>query len=417
MKIIHTADWHLGQLFHEYDRGYEHQQFLDWLVETLQREAVDVLLVSGDVFDLSNPSAATIRQFYTFLNQASKACPDIRIIVTAGNHDSASRLEAPKPLLESSNIHIIGTIPKDGQGNTDADKLIIPLTENGVVKAWCLAVPFLRMGDYPAVADSENPYADGVAALYRDLYGRARERQQPGQAIIAMGHLHAYGAELSDMDKSERLIMGGVEGIAASAFPEGIAYVALGHIHKAQRLGGKEHIRYSGSPLPMSFSEINYRHQVIAFTVEDGQVTAPYGVEVPVTVPLLKVPATHSRVEEALLALQQLPEATDRDRTTAPYLQVSVLLDAPEPGLRHKVEQALDGKHVRLARIDTRYPEKKSTGGQERMVSPDELQSLEPADVFARVYAEKYANAVPDALMELFNEVAQQVDRPEGGEA
>src|SRR5690606_13132298 len=153
----------------------------------------------------------------------------------------------------------------------------------------------------------------------------------------------------------------------------------LGHIHKAQRLGGKEHIRYSGSPLPMSFSEINYRHQVIAFTVEDGQVTAPYGVEVPVTVPLLKVPATHSRVEEALLALQQLPEATDRDRTTAPYLQVSVLLDAPEPGLRHKVEQALDGKHVRLARIDTRYPEKKSTGGQERMVSPDELQSLEPA--------------------------------------
>ena len=417
MKIIHTADWHLGQLFHEYDRSYEHQQFLDWLVQTLQREAVDVLLVSGDVFDLSNPSAATIRQFYTFLNEAVKACPDIRIIVTAGNHDSASRLEAPKPLLESSNIHIIGTVPKDGLGHADMDKLILPLTENGAVKAWCLAVPFLRMGDYPTVADSGNPYADGVAALYRNLYEAAESRRQPGQAIMAMGHLHAHGAELSDMDKSERLIMGGVEGIAASAFPEGIAYVALGHIHKAQRLGGKGHIRYSGSPLPMSFSEINYRHQVIVFTVEDGQVTAPYSIEVPVTVPLLKVPAVHSRVEEVLPALQQLPEAAGRDRTVAPYLQVSVLLDAPEPALRHKVEQALDGKYVRLARIDTRYPEKKNTTGQEQPALPDELQSLEPADVFARVYEEKYGSAVPEALMGLFHEIAQQVDGQEGGEA
>ena len=416
MKIIHTADWHLGQLFHEYDRSYEHQQFLDWLVGTLQREAADVLLVSGDVFDLSNPSAATIRQFYTFLNEASKACPDIQIVVTAGNHDSASRLEAPKPLLESSNIHIIGTVPKDEQGLIDVDKLIIPLTENGGIKVWCLAVPFLRMGDYPVVTDGGNPYADGVAALYHDLYTVACSKMQPGEAVIAMGHLHANGAELSDMDKNERLIMGGVECIAASAFPEGIAYVALGHIHKAQRLGGKDHIRYSGSPLPMSFSEINYRHQVVAFTVEDGRITAPYSIEVPITIPLLKVPGRHSGVTETLLALQQLPETAGRDRSAAPYLQVSVLLDTPEPGLRHKVEQALDGKYVRLARIDSRYPEKEDSNEKDRMVSPDELQSLKPVDVFTRVYEEKYANAVPEALMVLFNEIAQQVDGQEGEE-
>lgn len=417
MNILHTADWHLGQLFHEYDRTYEHQQFLDWLVQTLQQETVDVLLISGDVFDLSNPSAATIRQFYTFLNRASKACPDIQIIVTAGNHDSASRLEAPKPLLESSNIHIIGTVPKDEQGNIDADKLIIPLTKEGDVKAWCLAVPFLRMGDYPALSDCDNPYAEGVAALYRDLYEAAKSKQQPGQAIIAMGHLHARGAETSDMDKAERLIMGGVECIAASAFPEDIAYVALGHIHKAQRLGGKEHIRYCGSPLPMSFSEINYKHQVIHFTVEQGQVTPPRGIEVPVTVPLLKVPGVHSRIEEVLLALQQLPLSTSKDRTAAPYLQVSVLLDAPEPGLRHKVEQAIADKHVRLARIDTRYPVQKDPTEREQILSSDELQSLKPIDVFAKVYQSKYANNVPEELMALFNEVAQQVYEKEGGEA
>src|SRR5690606_18891605 len=112
MNILHTADWHLGQLFYEYDRAYEHQQFLDWLVQTLQQEAVDVLLISGDVFDSANPSAATVRQFYTFLNQASKACPGLQIVVTAGNHDSATRLESPKPLLESSHIHIIGVVEK-----------------------------------------------------------------------------------------------------------------------------------------------------------------------------------------------------------------------------------------------------------------------------------------------------------------
>jgi len=164
MKILHTADWHVGQLFHEYDRTYEHNNFLNWLVETLQNEKVDVLQISGDVFDLSNPSAASIKLFYTFLNRAVKANPELQIIITAGNHDSASRLESPKPLLESSNIHIIGLVEKNEDGNTDYDKLSIPLKDNvGEIKAWCLAIPFLRLGDYPIVADAENPYAARAA--------------------------------------------------------------------------------------------------------------------------------------------------------------------------------------------------------------------------------------------------------------
>ncbi len=133
--------------------------------------------------------------------------------------------------------------------------------------------------------------------------------------------------------------------------------------------------------------------------------------------PLLKVPSVHSRVEEALLALQQLPLSTSQDRTAAPYLQVSVLLDAPEPGLRHKVEQAIADKHVRLARIDTRYPAQKNPAEQKQTISPDELQSLKPIDVFTKVYEAKYANNVPEELMVLFNEVAQQVYEKEGDEA
>jgi len=188
VKILHTADWHIGQLFHEYDRSYEHKHFLDWLVQTLQDEQVDVLFISGDVFDLSNPSAASIRLFYTFLNRVIRVNPNLQIIIIAGNQDSASRLESPKPLLESSNIHIVGLVEKDENGAIDYSKLITPLKgKDGNVEAWCLAVPFLRMGDYPVIPDSDNPYSEGVATFYKEAYAYALAKKQPGQAIIAMG--------------------------------------------------------------------------------------------------------------------------------------------------------------------------------------------------------------------------------------
>jgi len=411
MKFLHTGDWHIGQLFHEYDRTYEHQRFLDWLVATLRDEEVDVLLVSGDVFDLSNPSAASVRQFYTFLSEACAARPEMQIVITAGNHDSASRLEAPKPLLTSSKVHIIGTVDKDGQGGVDFDKLVIPLTKAGKVQAWCLAVPFLRMGDYPPISDCDNPYAEGVARLYHEAFEHVKQKQLPGQAIIAMGHLHARQAETSDMDNMERQIMGGLECIGASAFPGEIAYVALGHIHKAQRVGGQDRIRYCGSPIPMSFSEINYKHQVITFTIEEGRITPPQAIEVPLSVPLLRVPQVHSRLSEVLSALQGLqpPEGAD----VAPYLQVNVLLDAPEPGLRYKIEEALQGKNVRLARIDTRYPLTRQGDDPALPAEPAQLQALRPEDVFARVYAARYDSEVPEALFALFREAVQQVHQRE----
>ncbi|MCW3466638.1 exonuclease SbcCD subunit D [Chitinophaga nivalis] len=409
MKILHTADWHIGQLFYEYDRTYEHQQFLDWLVTTLQEEQVDVLLVSGDVFDLSNPSAAAIRMFYSFLNKAAKANPALQIIITAGNHDSASRLESPKPLLESSNIHIVGIVEKDAAGNIDYEKLVIPLKDKDHhIQAWCLAIPFLRIGDYPVIADAENPYAEGIEALYTAAYDYACQRKTNEQGIIAMGHLHTQKAITSDMDKVERQIMGGVESIAASAFPAGISYVALGHIHKAQRIGGQEHIRYSGSPLPMSFSEINYKHQVIVFELNGTTISQSTAIEIPVTVALQQVPAVHSPLSAVLAALAQLP-AADENSGLAPYLEVRVLEEGPEPARRFKIESALAGKHVRLARIDVRYHSSSTNGDQTSIVAADELSNLQPLDVFSKVYQSRYNTAVPEKLLQLFHQVTQEV--------
>lgn len=409
MKILHTADWHLGQLFYEYDRTFEHQEFLNWLLKTIQTEKIEVLLVSGDVFDISNPAATSIKMFYTFLKNATHENPDLQIIITAGNHDSASRLEAPKPLLESSKIHIVGNVEKDSDGQINYDKLTIPLKNKaGEITTWCLAIPFLRMGDYPNVLNASNPYSEGVTALYREAFEFTKTKKTAKQTIIAMGHLHTNHAEISDMDKSERLIMGGVECISATAFDSEIKYVALGHIHKAQRIGGKEHIRYAGSPLPMSFSERNYKHQVVVFELEE-EITNLKTIEIPVAIPLLRIPLKAEPLEEVLLKLHQLDDKNDYE--IAPYLEVQVLLEEPEPALRHKIEEVLKFKNVKLARIQPHYIQNKNTSN--RTHSQELLHELQPIAIFSKSYEAKYNSEVPEHLMHLFQQTVNEINQSE----
>jgi exonuclease SbcD len=366
MKILHTADWHLGQLFHEFDRSFEHEQFLNWLLETISQEEIEVLLVSGDVFDISNPAAASIRMFYSFLQKATATNPQLQIVITAGNHDSASRLEAPKPLLESSKIHIVGTVEKNADGSINYEKLSIPLrNKSGEIQTWCLAIPFLRMGDYPMVDKAENPYVEGVAALYQNAFAFANSKKTAQQTIIAMGHLHTQ---------------------------------------QAQRIGGTEHIRYSGSPLPMSFSERHYKHQVVIFQLQD-EISNLKTVEIPVTLPLLQIPVKPAPLEEVLAELHQLKEK-DNDEP-APYLEVQVLLAEPEPGLRHKIETALVGKNIKLARIQPHYPKKNARSSD--TISKELLTELQPVDVFIRSYQSKYNSEVPAHLMALFQQTLNEV--------
>lgn len=410
MRFLHTADWHIGQLFHEFDRTYEHKKFLDWLETILQSQAIDVLLVSGDVFDISNPAAASIKLFYRFINNVTKANPDLQVIITAGNHDSASRLEAPKPLLESSRVHIVGVVQKGENGEIDYEKLLIPLySSDQNLAAYCLAIPFLRMGDYPSIKDCANPYTEGVHALYQQAYEYVVSKINPEIPVIAMGHLHTQNAQITDLDKTERLIMGGAECVSDAAFHENIKYVALGHIHKAQRIGGKEHVRYSGSPLPMSFSELNYKHQVIVFDLEND-VRNIESIEIPEFVLLLRVPLKHQPLHEVLAELEFLP-LVDEFPETAPFLEVRVFLDGPEPALRHKVESVLQGKKVRLAKIDTKYPTKNSEVLMFK--NTDNLNELKPLDVFMRTYHQKYNSEVPSEMMSLFNQALQQINQKE----
>ncbi len=405
LNILHTADWHIGQLFYEYERTEEHQFFLDWLSDTLVSEAIDVLLISGDVFDLSNPSAASVKQFYSFLNKATLLRPGLQIIITAGNHDSASRLESPKPLLESSNIHIVGLVEKTKAGTVDLDKLIIPLKNGkGEVLGWCIAMPFLRLGDYPFSPEYKDPYAEGVADLYAEAFQAVDQKRSEGQAIIAMGHLHVQAAEVSELDKLERQIMGGVECLSADAFHKDLRYVALGHIHKAQRVAGKDHIRYSGSPLPLSFAELNYKHQVSLLELQGDQLINLRALDVPALVPLIRVPLKHAPLQDVLKALKELPAGP---ATLAPFLEVRIGLEGPEPGLRHQVDTALKEKAVRLAKIDVQYPGDYQTARS--VLTLDQVQELEPLQVFEQIYVSRFHHQPPEQISQLLTEVIQEV--------
>ncbi len=409
LKILHTTDWHIGQTFYDYDRTYEHEQFLSWLVGQVKELDIDVLLMSGDVFDVANPSARAQEVFYRFLREVSSAQPGLQIIIIAGNHDSAARLEAPKPLLEALNTTIVGLVHRKEDRSLDYEKLVIPVVNRqGERKAWCMAVPFLRLGDYPSVPGAVNPYTEGVTTVYQQAYQYALNKREKGEAIIAMGHLHAAGAATSENDRSERAIIGGVECIPVTVFDEGIAYTALGHIHKAQRVGKRENVRYAGSPLPMSFSEKGYKHQLIYIELEGEQATSLKEVEIPVTAELIRIPSSPRDLDLVMKELGKLPEKEGSNQS-APYLEVRVCLNGPDPSLKHKIQSAVENKYVRLARIDVSYPE---AGKEERkrIMSFDELHNLEPLQIFSEVYKGKYQTGLPDELIQLFNEVVQQVN-------
>ncbi|MDR2534314.1 MAG: exonuclease SbcCD subunit D C-terminal domain-containing protein [Tannerellaceae bacterium] len=388
MKIIHTSDWHLGQTFYGYERKEEHQVFLAWLLRKLSDEAADVLLIAGDVFDSPNPSAESQSMYYRFLRRAAAENPLLTIIVTAGNHDSAARLEAPSPLLEEMRVHTRGIVQRNSGGEINLDRLIIPLQKDGETKAWCLAVPYLRQGDYPPSVN----YSEGVAKLYRALLDAVPDPKLP---VIAMGHLHATGAELSVDDQSERTIIGGLESVSQEAFPSEITYVALGHLHRAQRVSGRDNVRYAGAPVPMSFAERNNRQGVNV--VEIGEVEGVGRLEFDPPARLISLPRDPGPLQSVIDELAALP---DGDITAfSPYVEVKVKITEPEPSLRFRIEEALKGKAVRLAGIKAELPPKEKSAGE---ASFDDIKKIEPLEVALDVYRRKYGGSeMPQAMKDL----------------
>lgn len=406
MRLLHTSDWHLGQNFFGFSRHYEHQQFLQELLRILVEQRIDVLLIAGDIFDTANPPSASQQQFYQFLCAAKQQTPHLQVVIIAGNHDSPTRLEVPAPFLAAIDMVIVGQVSRQQQ-QLDIEKLIIPLRNcQGGIEAWCLAVPFLRPSDVPKVDDADDAYLEGIAALYQQALTLALTKRQAGQMIIAMGHCHMVGGQVS-LESERKLVMGGVEALSSAIFSPEIAYVALGHLHLAQQVGQDQRVRYCGTPIPMSFSEINYPHQVLVIELKDEKVISIESVLLQRHVELLRIPAKPATLDAVLTTLttKSWPDLPEEQQ---PYLQVRVLLDKPEPSLRTQIEQALVDKAVRLVKIESVYQSGVIDSQSEQSFSLDDVQKLQPEDVFLRLYQQKYGNTPEAPLLAAFRDLLSQ---------
>jgi exonuclease SbcD len=412
MRILHTADWHLGHTLHEEDRSEEHGHFLAWLLRTLRKEAVDALLLCGDIFDGANPSATAQRMYYGFLAEATRQNPELDVVVVAGNHDSGARLVAPRDLLSSLGVKVVGRLERLPEGGLDLEELLVPLTDaSGEVAAWVAAVPFLRPAELPRVDlwNGEDPLVEGVREVYRQVLEVLEAKRQSGQAALAMGHLYMVGGALSDL--SERRVLGGNQhALPVDVFPPGLSYVALGHLHKAQRVGGRSAVRYSGSPLPLSFQEEGYRHRVELVELKGNTLVDVCSLEVPRRVEFLRLPEGGAALPEVVLRrLEQLPLASEGPPTEEapwPFLEVRVRLDKPDPGLRRRLDAVLEDKAVRLLKLTRERTGSGASLGDQ--VPLQELDELDPVDIFERCYHQKYDGEVPGELRSAFLELLEE---------
>ncbi len=412
LRIFHTADWHLGHHLHGISRQLEHQHFLDWLLDELHNKQADALIVAGDIFDSANPSSAAQSQLYDFLVKAKTRLPNLNIVLIGGNHDSASRLDAPSSILNALGVTVVGGLPRDEQGNIDWERLLVPLTNAaGEIKAWCGAMPFLRNADLPTGEQDNNPLISGMKTLYAELFERMQQKASNTESLILTGHCYMVNGAVSEL--SERKILGGNQhALPVELFPDDIAYVALGHLHLAQRVGANEHIRYSGSPIPLSFDESDYPHQVVQVDVKAGQPVAAVAVKIPRSVQLLRIPngKDFAVLAEVIVQLENLilDELPIEQR---PLLELRIRLEKPEPGLRGQIEEVIAKLPVRLLKISTAY-----SGSEKNLADlkiEERLEELQALDVFQRCYQNKYDQEAPEAMNALFNELIESLQGTE----
>lgn len=413
MRILHTADWHLGQQFHGHDRHYEQQQFLIWLQTLIVEREIDALLIAGDIFDVASPSIRAQRLLYDFIVELYSLRPQLTIVMIAGNHDSGARIELPAPLMQLLHTHAFGRLhwhscDEEGQ-SPDLDALRVPLLNaDGQIRAWCLAMPFLRPSE---VCQHPLDYAERVSALHQQLCEYGIAHRAPGQALIAMAHLHLQGGKVSE-DSERPIVVGGEEALSSTLFPPAIDYVALGHLHRAQQVGAP-HIRYAGSPYPLDFSEHHYHHQVVELTLQDDLLPPEHHLhDIPLSVPMVTLGPL--ALEDLPSALTSLPTPTDiASRDTWPWLQIRILLDAPRPDLRYQVEQHLHDLPVRLVALTAHYPTA-TDDKQEAFEAGHKLDELGPIGLFDYHWQQRYGQPPNAQVQQDIAWLIQHVNDEEG---
>ncbi len=397
LTILHTSDWHLGRTLYGRKRYNEFERLLAWLYETIQREQVDVLLVAGDIFDTSAPSNRAQQLYYRFLCRvAASSCR--HVVITAGNHDSPSFLNAPKDLLKALNVHVVGAASESLE-----DEVLVLSSADGSPELIVCAVPYLRDREIRA-AEAGESIADKhrkIIAGIRDHYaGVVRLAEQKRAAlgdklpIVAMGHLFTAGGKTVDGDGVRELYVGAMAHVDAGIFPDSVNYAALGHLHVPQIVNGSEIIRYSGSPLPVGFGEAKQAKSVclVKFAETETDVVL---VSVPVFQKLERIRGSWEAVSARI---RELSAAGSRVWLEIVYEGEEVIGD-----LRVRLDELAAGSQLEILRVKNTRIIERVLGRRHR---DETLDDLTVNDIFGRCLA---AHMVPAAqhpeLVQAYREI------------
>lgn len=384
MKILHTSDWHIGRALYGRKRYEEFEQFLDWLIGCIKTEKVEALLVAGDIFDNGTPSNRALELYYRFLCRVAGAgCR--HVVITAGNHDSPSLLNAPREVLRFLNVHVVGCMSE-----ALADELVVLNDSDGSPELIVCAVPYLRDRDLrraeagETFEDKGRKLVDGLRDHYREVGEAAVAKRSAlggNLPVVAMGHLFTSGGQTFEGDGVRELYVGTLGQVRADIFPDCFDYLALGHLHVAQRVGGSESRRYSGAPLPMSFGEAAGRKTVVVLDTDGGRL-AVREITVPLFQALATVRGNWQQISDRVTAL--------KNESASVWLEVIYEGDEVIGDLQDKLRGLIDGSTLEILRArNMRLVERTLS----RMATEETLDDLTVDDVFARCLV---AHEVPE---------------------
>jgi len=368
MRIIHTADWHLGQFFYNKSRAAEHQAFLDWLLARIEEHQVDALIVAGDLFDSGTPPSYARELFNRFVVALQPT--GCQLVVLAGNHDSVATLNESRALLACLNTHVITTPQAD-------HNLLLLNDRQGEPGALLCAIPYLRPRDIlrsragQSGREKQLSLMEAIAAHYQRSVDAAREHPL-ALPVIATGHLTTVGVSKSDSVRD--IYIGTLDAFPASAFPD-VDYVALGHIHRAQRVANSDHIRYSGSPIPLSFDELGSEKSVFLLELDKSGLQAVTPLTIPLFQPMTMLKGSLAQIEEQLA-----PFAAHKGEK-AVWLDIEVTTQEFLSDLQRRVEALTADLPVEVLLLRRSREQRQHSLAQ---LKNETLSELKVEEVFAR---------------------------------
>jgi exonuclease SbcD len=378
LKLLHTSDWHIGRTLYGRKRYEEFEAFLTWLAETIQQNAIDALLVAGDVFDTSAPSNRAQELYYRFLCRvAASSCR--HVVVVAGNHDSPSFLNAPKELLKALDVHVVGSSTASPE-----DEVLVLRNDQDAPELIVCAVPYLRDRDIriaeagESVEDKERKLVDGIRTHYAAVAALAEQKREElgvDIPIVGTGHLFTAGGQTVDGDGVRELYVGSLANVTAGIFPACFNYLALGHLHVPQKVNGSETIRYSGSPLPVGFGEAKQQKSVCQVEFHSTAASVQL-IDVPIFQKLERVKGDWDGISTRIIELS----ATDSQGW------LEVIYDGTEVigDLRERLEAAISGTQMEILRIKNNRIIDRVMG---QIHEEETLDDLNVNDVFERCLA------------------------------